>query len=272
MGATVDTSLFWISFWLYLAAFVLFTVFAAARMRGVGVVATVLFFGAFVLHTAGLAARWIITTHPPFSTMYEYALTMAWAVALGFVFIIAKFRRLVLGVVVSPVLVIVLVVASLLPKEASKQLMPALHSYWFYIHVTLAAIAEGAFIVAAGAGIVYLVRRRREAQGEIMPSHDLLEEIISRSLRIGYPLFTIGALFAGSIWAQQAWGSFWSWDPKETGSLVIWLFYTLLLHQNIRAKWRGSMLAAMSIVGFGIAILSFVGNLFLGGMHAYTGA
>jgi len=272
MGVTLDMNLFWVSFWLYLAAFVLFSIFAAARRRGIGVTATVAFLGAFVLHTAGLGARWIITTHPPFSTMYEYALTMSWAVALGFIFIMTRFRRMILGVVVSPVLIIVLVVASLLPKEASKQLMPALHSYWFYIHVTLAAIAEGAFIVAAGAGIVYLVRRRREAQTELMPSHDLLEEIISRSLRVGYPLFTIGALFAGSIWAQQAWGSFWSWDPKETGSLVIWLFYTLLLHQNVRGRWRGRMLAAMSIVGFGIAILSFVGNLFLGGMHAYTGA
>jgi cytochrome c-type biogenesis protein CcsB len=272
MGITFDTTLFWISFWLYLAAFVLFTIFAAARTRGLGVTATVLFLGAFALHTAGLAVRWIITTHPPFSTMYEYALTMSWAVALGFIFIIAKFRRLILGVAVSPVLVIVMVIASLLPKEASKQLMPALQSYWFYIHVTLAAVAEGAFIVAAGAGIAYLVRRRRDEQSELMSSRDLLEEIISRSLRIGYPLFTIGALFAGSIWAQQAWGSFWSWDPKETGSLVIWLFYTLLLHQNVRARWRGRMLAAMSIVGFGIALLSFVGNLFLGGMHAYTGA
>jgi len=270
MTSVLDMRLFWFSFWMYLAAFVLFTVYAAVRRRGLGLTATAVFLAAFALQTAGLVARWIITTHPPLSTMYEYALTMSWAVALSFLIVMARFRRMVLGVIVSPVLVLVLVIASLLPKEASKQLMPALQSYWFYIHVTLAACAEGAFIVAAGAGIIYLIRRRGDGEKEFLPSHDFLEEIISRSLRIGYPLFTIGALFAGAIWAQYAWGSFWSWDPKETGSLVLWLYYTLLLHQNMRGAWRGKTLAVMSVVGLAIAIASFVGNLFFGGMHAYV--
>lgn len=263
-------SFFWISFWLYLGAFVLFTVYAAVRRRSLGLAATFVFIAAFALHTAGLGARWIVTTHPPFSTMYEYALTMSWAVALSFLVVLARFRKMVLGVVVSPLLVLVLVIASLLPKDASQQLMPALQSYWFYIHVTLAAVSEGAFIVAAGAGIVYLIRGRRPEERSFLPSRDLLEEIISRALRIGYPLFTIGALFAGAIWAQYAWGAFWSWDPKETGSLVLWLYYTLLLHQNARGKWRGKTLAAMSIVGLFIAVVSFLGNLFFGGMHAYV--
>jgi cytochrome c-type biogenesis protein CcsB len=270
MASVLDMKLLWFSFWMYLAAFVLFTVYAAVRRRGLGLAATVAFLAAFGLQTAGLAARWIITTHPPLATMYEYALTMSWLVALSFLIVMARFRRVVLGVIVSPVLVLVLVLASLLPKEASKQLMPALQSYWFYIHVTLAACAEGAFVVAAGAGIIYLFRRKKDREKEFLPSHDLLEEIISRSLRIGYPLFTIGALFAGAIWAQYAWGSFWSWDPKETGSLVLWLYYTLLLHQNMRGAWRGRTLAVMSIVGLAIAIASFVGNLFFGGMHAYV--
>jgi cytochrome c-type biogenesis protein CcsB len=270
MAPALDRDFFWLSFWMYLASFVLFSIYVAVRKRGVGLTATVAFFAAFALHTAGLTARWIITTHPPFSTMYEYALTMSWAVALSFLIVMIRFRRMVLGVVVSPVLVLVLVIASLLPKEASKQLMPALQSYWFYIHVTLAALAEGAFIVAAGAGIIYLIRRKPVNDKDILPSHDFLEEILSRSLRIGYPLFTIGALFAGAIWAQYAWGSFWSWDPKETGALVVWLYYTLLLHQNVRGKWRGKTLAVMSVIGLAIAIVSFLGNLFFGGMHAYV--
>jgi cytochrome c-type biogenesis protein CcsB len=270
MTSGIDTNLFTASFWLYLAAFVLFSVYAAARRRGVGILATAVFVAAFALHTAGLVARWIVTTHPPFSTMYEYAVTMSWAVAAFFLVIMIRFKRMVLGVVVSPVLLGVLVIASLLPKEASKQLMPALQSYWFYIHVTLAAFAEGAFIVAAGAGIVYLIRRRSAGEDGFFPSRDFLEEIISRSLRVGYPVFTIGALFAGAIWAQYAWGSFWSWDPKETGALVIWLYYTLVLHQNVRGAWRGKTLAVMSIIGLAIALLSFLGNLFLGGMHAYV--
>ncbi len=269
MASALDRDFFWFSFWMYLAGFVLFSLYAAMRKRGVGLTATGVFLVAFALHTAGLAARWIITTHPPFSTMYEYAVTMSWAVALAFVIVIMRFRRMVLGAVISPVLVLVLVMASLLPKDASKQLMPALQSYWFYIHVTLAALAEGAFIVAAGAGIAYLIRRRPADKEDFLPSRDFLEEVVSSSLRIGYPLFTIGALFAGAIWAQYAWGSFWSWDPKETGALVVWLYYTLLLHQNMRGKWRGRTLAVMSVIGLAIAIVSFLGNLVFGGMHAY---
>jgi cytochrome c-type biogenesis protein CcsB len=267
--AHADTQLFWLSFWMYLVSFVLFTIYAAIKRRPAGVAATVVFTAAFLCHTGALAARWIVTTHPPFSTMYEYAVTMSWAVALSFGVFMARFRRMALGVVVSPLLVVVLVVASLLPKDASKQLMPALQSYWFYIHVTLAALAEGAFIVAAGAGIVYLARRKGAGGRDVLPGNDTLEEIVARAIRIGYPLFTIGAMFAGAIWAQYAWGRFWSWDPKETGSLVIWLYYTLVLHQNVRGRWRGKKLAVAAIVGFALALLSFVGNLFLGGLHAY---
>jgi len=267
MGQTIDLTLFWVAFWCYLGSFLLFTIYSAVGRKRIGTVATLLFIAAFALHTIGVGARWWVTGHPPFSTMYEYALSMAWMVGLSFIFFMAKYRRVSLGVIVSPMILMVLVIASLLPKEASKQLMPALQSYWFYIHVTLAALSEGAFILAAGAGIVYIVKGKRE--GGRLPTRDFLEELVSRSIRIGYPLFTVGALFAGAIWAQRAWGAFWSWDPKETGSLVIWLFYTLLLHQDVRGRWRGRTLALLSIVGLVIIILSFLGNLFLGGLHAY---
>ncbi len=266
---TIDVNMFWAGFWMYLGAFLCYSIFASIKKRGIGVVATVLFFAAFACHTAGLAARWWISTHAPFSTMFEYTLFMTWIVALSYVVILVRYHRMILGVLVTPILIVVLVMASMLPKEISRQLMPALQSYWFYIHVTLAALAEGAFIVAAGAGIFFLLKRSREGDGPSFPSRDFLEEIISRSIRIGYPLFTIGALFAGSIWAHHAWGAYWSWDPKETGSLVIWLFYSLVLHQNLRGRWRGKTLAVLSIIGFVIFAVSFLGNLFLGGLHAY---
>ena len=267
MEQAIDLTFFWLAFWLYLGSFILFTVYSALGRKWSGTAATILFVAAFLLHSIGVGARWLAMGHPPFSTMYEYALSMAWMVALAFVLFMARYRRVSLGIVVSPMLVIVLVIASLLPKEASKQLMPALQSYWFYIHVTLAALSEGAFILAAGAGVTYLIRGGGERKQ--LPGRDFLEELVSRSIRIGYPLFTVGALFAGAIWAQRAWGAFWSWDPKETGSLVIWLFYTLVLHQDVRGKWRGRKLAWLSIAGLVIIILSFLGNLFLGGLHAY---
>ena len=192
---------------------------------------------------------------------------MAWVIALLFLVFLARYRRMSIGVFVSPVLIMVMVIASMLPKEVSRQLMPALQSYWFYIHVTIAAISEGAFLVAAGAGAVYLLKG--DGDGRVLPSREVLEELVLRSIRFGYPLFFIGALFAGAIWARNAWGRFWSWDPKETGALVIALYYTLVLHQNARGRWLGSKLAAASLVGLLIILFSFLGNLFLGGLHAY---
>lgn len=264
MGSS-DITLFWIGFWIYLASFIFFSIFSATKKRVTALAAMALFVTALALHTAGLILRWSISSHIPMATMYEYSLTMSWVIGLLFIYLVAKFRKLSIGIVVSPVMIIVLVIASMLPKQATA-LMPALQSYWFYIHVSLAALSEGAFIFAAGAGALYLLRR---GEGGVLPGRPLLEEMISRSIRLGYPLFTIGALFAGAIWAKYAWGRFWSWDPKETGALVIWLFYTLVLHQDVRGRWRGSMLAKMSLVGLGIILLSFLGNLFLGGLHSY---
>lgn len=269
MKAQIDINLFWAGFWIYLVSFLLFSVFSASRKRSVGAGAMVLFIAGLLFHTAGLIARWTISSHPPLATMYEYSLTMAWFIGLAFVYLAARFRRIGLGVVVSPVLIMVLVIASMLPKHASG-LMPALQSYWFYIHVSLSAVSEGAFLVASGAGILFLFKGRAGKGSGVFPASDLLEEIISRSIRIGYPLFTIGALFAGAIWAQYAWGRFWSWDPKETGALVIWLFYTLVLHKNAAGRWRGTTLAVVSVIGLFIILLSFIGNLFLGGLHSYV--
>ena len=269
MSSTADITLFWGAFWLYLGSFLLFAAHAASGNRKAGIIASALFIGGLVLNTFGLGARWWITTHPPFATMYEYSVTMAWVIALSFIIFLVRYRKLSIGVFVSPVLIIVMVIASMLPKEASKQLMPALQSYWFYIHVSIAAISEGAFLVAAGAGAMYLIRGGKEGSSRILPSKDVLEELTSRAIRFGYPLFFIGAIFAGAIWARNAWGRFWSWDPKETGALVIILYYTLVLHQNARGRWRGKKLAIASIVGLVIILFSFLGNLFLGGLHAY---
>ncbi|OQX83345.1 MAG: hypothetical protein B6D63_06395 [Candidatus Latescibacteria bacterium 4484_7] len=269
MGKTIDITFFWLSFWSYLVSFFLFTFYGALKRKAVGKAAALFFSVAFVMLTGGIVARTVISTHPPLATMYEYALVMSWVASIAFVVFFLKTHNLYYGVIVSPMVVVVLVMASLLPKEISKQLMPALKSCWFYIHVTLAAFSEGAFAVATGAAIVYLLKFRG-VTGDQLPADEPLEEFISRSIRIAYPLFTIGAMFAGAMWARNAWGSFWSWDPKETGSLVVWLYYTLLIHQELRGKWRKRRLAVMTIVGFIVIVLSFFGNLFLGGLHAYT--
>ncbi|MBU1652263.1 cytochrome c biogenesis protein CcsA, partial [bacterium] len=99
---------------------------------------------------------------------------------------------------------------------------------------------------------------------------EILDEINYKAIALGYPLYTVGALFAGAIWAEQAWGSFWSWDPKEVGSLIIWLFYSGFLHARYQRQWRGSKAAILAVFGFLMVLLSFFGNYFFGGQHAYS--
>jgi cytochrome c-type biogenesis protein CcsB len=268
MHAALDVSLFWMAFWFYLASFLVFVVFFAVKNRLPGRIAVIIFFAALAFHTAGIIVRYRLVGHMPLATMFEYSLVLSWIIAVSFIVLLTRFDSMLSGVVISPIVIIIMVIASLLPKEGAKQLMPALQSYWFYIHITLAALAEGAFMVSAGASIFYLFRSAKNKNG--FREEEAVEGLITKSIRIGFPLFTIGALFAGSLWAWKAWGSFWSWDPKETGALVVWLFYTLLLHQQSRGRWKGRTLAIVSIVGFLIIIVSFLGNLFLGGLHAYV--
>lgn len=268
MNTTLDVSLFWIAFWIYMVSFLLFVVFFAVKNKLPGRIAVIIFFAALAFHTAGIIVRYRLVGHMPLATMFEYSLILSWIIAVSFILLLKRFDFMLSGVVISPIVIIIMVIASLLPKEGSRQLMPALQSYWFYIHITLAALAEGAFMVSAGASLYYLFCSAKKENA--LKRVEAVEGLIIKSIRIGYPLFTIGALFAGSLWAWKAWGSFWSWDPKETGALVVWLFYTLILHQQSRGRWKGRTLAIVSIIGFLIIIVSFVGNLFLGGLHAYV--
>jgi len=268
MKVTIDVVFFWISFWGYLVSFFLFALHLAIKRKWIAIIALSVFIVGFVFLTSGIVARIAISSRPTFATMYEFALIVSWITSLLTIVAYGRTRSYIYTLMVSPMVVVIMVIASFLPKNITEHLLPTLRGYWFYIHVTLAAISEGAFLLSAGAGVYYLIIRKRDKL-EDGPSLEKIEEVISRAIRFGYPLFTIGALFAGAIWAQTAWGSFWSWDPKETGSLVVWLYYTLLLHQEFRARWRKGKLALMSIIGFIVIIISFIGNLFFGGLHSY---
>jgi len=271
-----DSALFTVTFALYLLSFLAFVVFGATKRAPLARAATALIALGVVAHTAAIIVRWRASGHVPFANMYEYANIMAWMAVVSFLIIMWRYNKPIIGVVVSPLVVILIVSASMLPNDVTQQLVPALQSYWLPIHVVLAALGEGAFLVATAVSVMYLVVSRRRARAaaaaDATPggiSLDMLEEINYKALSIGYPLFTVGALFAGAVWAYEAWGSFWSWDPKEVGALVVWLFYTLFLHGRYNRGWRGRRAAWMSVLGFIMILASFFGNLVLGGQHAY---
>jgi cytochrome c-type biogenesis protein CcsB len=297
----------------------------------VGRLANVLVGMGFVLQTAGIGWRWKLAGHVPMSNMFEYASLLSWMAVLSYLFIAFQYRRTIVGTFVAPVVVALMTCASLLPKDITQQLVPALQSYWLAIHVSLAALGEGAFAVAFAVSIMYLIKEKSSSaaaaaaddsggalprstapraqlvaaagksavavldaeddedlspsptplrgstaargatSGGMLPDLRLLDEINYRAVTIGYPLYTVGALFAGAIWAYKAWGAFWSWDPKEVGAFIIWLFYTAYLHARLQRSWSGRRAAWLSVAGFSMTILSFLGNMWLGGNHSMSG-
>jgi cytochrome c-type biogenesis protein CcsB len=155
---------------------------------------------------------------------------------------------------------------------------------WLPVHVILLFIGDAAFALAAAVGIMYLIQERQLKQKKLgalfhrLPNIDVLDEINYRCLTIGFPLLTLG-IITGAAWAQEAWGSYWSWDPKETWSLINWFFYAALLHGRLTVGWRGRRAAIWSIIGFASVLFTFLGVNYvlplllpnLKSLHIYTG-
>jgi ABC-type transport system involved in cytochrome c biogenesis permease subunit len=132
-------------------------------------------------------------------------------------------------------------------------LLPALRSVWLQIHVLTAAVAYGAFGVAAGLGLMQLVGGGKSQ----IECHEI-DLVTGRAIALGFPWLTLSIL-TGAIWAQKAWGRYWGWDPKETWALVTWLWYLLIMHVRPLRRWRGRRLAALTVAGFGVVLFTFAG-------------
>lgn len=269
---STDITLFWWALIGFGLSSLVHVVYLVINKKMAGTIASMLMAVAFVLLTVAITVRAVRIGHLPVTNMFEYLSMFAWAAGLFYFVFVYLFRQHIVGVFIAPVVFMLIVSASLLPKAPNEQLVPALQSYWLQIHVTLAALAEAAFGVAFAANCMFFLKKLTSPAvfGGRMPSFDRLDMVSHKAIIIGYPLFTVGALFAGAIWAEQAWGTFWSWDPKEVCSLIVWLIYTLYFHLRFLRGWRGGKSAVLSVIGFIAAVLTFFSNMFLGGLHAYT--
>ncbi len=256
-----------IGFFLYIASSLLFFVWAAFGKKPLATAGAWVAFGGFVFITAGLTGRSIVAGYLPTTGMYEYLSLFSWGAVLFFLAFYAKTRQAFLGTIVMPVAFILIVLASLFPSDIEGQLIPALQSWWLTIHVTLASLGEGAFAVGFAAAVLYLFRGDKPSR--YLPSKETLDVLGYRAFAIGYPLFTIGGLVAGAIWAQKAWSVWWSWDPKETASLVVFLIATAYLHARHVRGWRGTRAAILGILIFITSLMTLFANLIFGGLHAY---
>ncbi|MCS1350930.1 cytochrome c biogenesis protein CcsA [Mechercharimyces sp. CAU 1602] len=391
------------TFFLYLAASVIFVVAVVGKkvesgeeehVRRWGKAGIFVTFTGLLAQVAFTVTRIMISGHFPTSNMFEFMAFLSFGIVLFFVVIYYLYRMVVIGAFAMPLAVILLAFASVFPREV-EPLIPALQSYWLYIHVTLVALSQGAFSIGFVVGLIYLVRVVGEKptpksrffleaslvlmmmvvgfivvsfafsisdyeatfkytastgqtgeeeyrlpaivgphEGEVVaadsflgrdtPLFDapswmkgegaakkfnsvlwsvfsglilalitrliirkrlyeglypmvrglnpqLVEEISYRANVIGYPLFTLGGLIFAMIWAHEAWGRFWGWDPKENWALITWLFYSVYLHLRLSRDWQGEKSAWLAVIGFIIIMINLlVINLVVAGLHSYA--
>lgn len=260
---------FAISLFAYLAATVFYILYAAFRKENIGKVATwVLAFG-LLGQTAALILKTLEVKHAPFVTVYETLVFWSWLIALVYLILQLRFRIRVLGALVTPLAFLSIAIASLLPPEYKRAapLVPALQSGWLPFHIATAFVGYACFAISFAVGIAYLVKRKDSPEAQL--SKDRLDIIGYKSISVGFPFLTLG-IISGAIWANVAWGSYWSWDPKETWSLITWFVYAIYLHLRIVAKWKGKSSAITSIIGFVAVLFTFFGvNFLLSGLHSY---
>ena len=234
---------------------------------------------ATVLLFIGVVLRGLWADRVPWGNMYEFSITSALGILL--VFLIWSTRRdlrwLGLFVVIAALLTLGLAVTVLYTEAA--QLVPALKSYWLIIHVSAAIVCAGAFTVGAGTAGLSLIRARAEARsGGVVsgwltnvPSTERLRTLTNRVLAFAFPLWTF-AVIAGAIWAENAWGRYWGWDPKETWAFITWVLYAAYLHARSTAGWRGNVASWIAILGFLSFLINYFGvNIFVNSLHSYAG-
>ena len=227
----------------------------------------------------GVVLRGLWADRVPWGNMYEFSITSALGILV--VFLVWSTRRdlrwLGLFVVIAALLTLGLAVTVLYTEAA--QLVPALKSYWLIIHVSAAIVCAGAFTVGAATAGLSLVRARAEARsGGVVtgwltnvPSTERLRTLTNRVLAFAFPLWTF-AVIAGAIWAENAWGRYWGWDPKETWAFITWVLYAAYLHARSTAGWRGNVASWIAIIGWVSFLINYFGvNIFVNSLHSYAG-
>jgi cytochrome c-type biogenesis protein CcsB len=252
----------------------------AGRWVRAALVAT--FFGV-AAHLVGVITRGLAVHRLPWGDMYEFVVALTCVAVIFLLGLMIRYRAYYLGLFVVGAVVIALGLAQTVIYTAAGPLVPALQSYWLSIHVTAITLAVGTYFVAAVLGIVYLFasrHARRAAAGRVqpadgimgrLPAPDVFDRLAYRTVMFAFPLWTFG-IIAGAIWADQAWGRYWGWDPTETWAFITWVVYACFLHARSTAGWRGWKATVIQLVAFCCLLFNMVGvSLFITGLHSYAG-
>ncbi len=252
----------------------------AGKAEWIGRIAIAIYALGLTAHLATVVTRGLAAGRLTWGNMYEYMLSaaligaIAWAVVL--------IRRPVLrhiGLYVCLVLVLLLGAAGMIAYTPVSPLVPALNSYWFVIHVAAVSLSSGIFVIGFVPAALYLVRTGYDggkrsfpySLGERLPEAAELERLTFRLHAFAFPIWTFGALIAGPIWAEAAWGRYWGWDPKEVWAFISWVVYAGYLHARATPSVKRDVTMWIAIIGFVTMLMNLFGvNLFFGGFHSYA--
>jgi cytochrome c-type biogenesis protein CcsB len=249
------------------------------RSQNMGTTGSKFCWAAVYIGLTGMLVRWYESYlmgadigHIPISNLYEVFILFCLVTALFHLYYEAKYQSLVLGSFV--LWIIAAAVAFILWYSVTRDahqiqpLVPALQSWWMKIHVPANFIGYGTFAIAAMVAIAYLLKAKN-IMTDRLPSLELLDDVMYKAIAVGFAFFTIATIL-GALWAAEAWGGYWSWDPKETWALIVWLNYAAWLHMRLTKGLRGVVAAWWAIAGLFVTTFAFIGvNMFLSGLHSY---
>ncbi|MHB8121035.1 MAG: c-type cytochrome biogenesis protein CcsB [Desulfuromonadaceae bacterium] len=280
-----SSMLFNVTTFTYLISMIAFFAFLASRNKSLGMAGSYTAYAGLVIQTVAIGLRWkesydLGVGHAPMSNLYESIVFFSWTIILLFAYIDLRYKYRVIGAFVVPFALLGMAWAQLGMNTGIEPLVPALQSNWLLYHVITCFLGYAAFAVACGISIMYLIKAAVEGGNASSPAGGLmslfpplkvLDDLNYRAIMIGFPLLTLG-IITGAAWANYAWGTYWSWDPKETWSLIVWFVYAAFLHARITKGWVGTRAAWLSVIGFAATIFCYLGvNLLLSGLHSYGG-
>ena len=257
---TTDLLFFWLSIGLYFIAILLFFWGLIVNRERSLVLGTFGCGGGFMVQTISLGLRWYHSGHMPGDNLYELNAVGGWFTVLFFLILQRYYPKVrLLGIIVLALSMVMMLYGVFSPHSMGP-LSDEYQSHWFYFHIISAFLAYSCYVIATSAAIMYLVKqyRLRLIDLERLPALDFLEDLNSRFVMYGFGGHAM-MLASGSIWANTAWGSYWSWDPVETWSLITWLVYGFHLHARSFLGWRGDRLAWTSILALVAIVFTFWG-------------
>ena len=241
---------------------------SGATVGRVGSALTVL---GVLMVVAAVAARALAAGRAPWGNMYEFAVTGAAAAGVAYLVFLSRQPVRDLGVWVVGLVLLTLGLAATVLYTPADDLVPVLKSYWLVVHVAAAIIAGGLFTVGFVASCLGLFRSWRRPDSAGTERAQSIERVSRTTVLVAFPIWTF-AVMAGAIWAENAWGRYWGWDPKETWAFITWVLYAAYLHATATAGWKGSRASLLAVAAYAAFLFNFFGvNMWIPGLHSYAG-